>query len=632
MISDPPFGHRDALTRSEPRLSFPGLNQLTGVPIPRDGEPRPRDAVVRGGSTLRVLDAWDGFGVAATVAVMSLLAACGAVRANTGYTWLPEALFVLGAGALLSVVAASLALARRRSLGVRGTSMLLARVWLDPPRDWFLFGLGFLVALPALALHTEVLLGDSDSARVVSSTLYVQRNGLGYLTDTQDNLLPYVTMGPVLALGGIPAAKLLSIVSVQMLAGSVSFLAWKLARSGVAALAAVIALLGFPLIWERATLLPLYPLMLAFGFLGLYFAQRATVLRGKDRTLAALLAGGSFVLSFESNRMGQFFLAFALFLFLTDHWKPVAQGLARVFLYVVVLSIPRILINLWEGGLNNFLSNRDDYWTNKGYLLLLQEDFFHLPIKVDLPTYLAQLAKHSFSLFAWSGLIVLGLGLISLGLARGRGRRFALACLFVFVAAILYRRIPYFPRYFSPLMVAGAIGAGTTIDFLLRRSAPLRSAALIALVVLIVGAGFTYVGALGKAKREQAAILAGPLRTIAGEINDGKGVIGARSGWLLFSSPRIKTYGGQFLTEREFVTYLTWPSDQEVIDVLRAHDIGWVLIYGRRRFEIGYHNAWLRPAYGKTVHDVRRVAASPLFCNVRQIGRNILYKLGPCPS
>ena len=90
----------------------------------------------------------------------------------------------------------------------------------------------------------------------------------------------------------------------------------------------------------------------------------------------------------------------------------------------------------------------------------------------------------------------------------------------------------------------------------------LSGVAVVALLALVVAAGVTYVDAVDKAELRQTPILAGPIPEIVRAIDDGKGVIGARSGWLHFVSPEVKPYGGQFLSEDEYVTYLTWPSDR----------------------------------------------------------------------
>jgi hypothetical protein len=89
-------------------------------------------------------------------------------------------------------------------------------------------------------------------------------------------------------------------------------------------------------------------------------------------------------------------------------------------------------------------------------------------------------------------------------------------------------------------------------------------------------------------------------------------------------------WGTVFLSEEEFVTYLTWPSDQQVVDVLRDHDIGWALVGEDRRLEVDYHDAWLRPAYGRSARQAERLASSPDFCLVEQVPGYLLYRLGAC--
>ena len=47
-----------------------------------------------------------------------------------------------------------------------------------------------------------------------------------------------------------------------------------------------------------------------------------------------------------------------------------------------------------------------------------------------------------------------------------------------------------------------------------------------------------------------------------------KGLNGARSHALLFMTADVPTWRGQFLSEDEYVTHLTWPSGEQVIDIL----------------------------------------------------------------
>ena len=70
-----------------------------------------------------------------------------------------------------------------------------------------MFLVGCVLMFPAFALYTPALAGDPDSARLLASILHVQQNGVDYLVETQEVLLPHLVMGPVLALGGIPGSR-----------------------------------------------------------------------------------------------------------------------------------------------------------------------------------------------------------------------------------------------------------------------------------------------------------------------------------------------------------------------------------------------------------------------------------------
>jgi hypothetical protein len=105
-------------------------------------------------------------------------------------------------------------------------------------------------------------------------------------------------------------------------------------------------------------------------------------------------------------------------------------------------------------------------------------------------------------------------------------------------------------------------------------------------------------------------------------------VIGTRSNYLNFTSTDVRAYGEQFLSEKEYVTFLTWPSDEAVLDVMRRHDARWVFVPRRPTYWVSeYHNVWLRPAYGKVARYPAMVATSSAFCRVRSIGGVRLYRL-----
>jgi hypothetical protein len=114
-------------------------------------------------------------------------------------------------------------------------------------------------------------------------------------------------------------------------------------------------------------------------------------------------------------------------------------------------------------------------------------------------------------------------------------------------------------------------------------------------------------------------------------IDDERGVIGARAHQIVFGATAgTPTWGDQFLTEDEYVTYLTWPSDEEVLEVLARHDIGWVVLHNDHRFERGYNDVWLLPFHGRPSRQIEALAASPNFCLSFEANLYRLYKVGAC--
>ena len=321
--------------------------------------------------------------VGGLVATMSLLTALGLyVWRGPGEEWFT--LFaVFLALALAGAVIAALGLglvARSAPGGVSALPSFLSRAWRGSANGWMMFLVGCVLMFPAFALYTPALAGDPDSARLLASILHVQQNGVDYLVETQEVLLPHLVMGPVLALGGISGLQVLNALSVTLLGGVVAFLAWRLTCSPLAVLGSVLALSALPAILERAFRLPMYPTMLAFGFLGVYLAHRAIAGESRSRRWqCAALSGLCLVLAFEAHQVGQLFLVLTALLVTTGRPSSTLPGLGRVFLAVAVFSIPRVVINWMEGGFDQFAKNRVDFWITKGYLEPIQAEFLISP-------------------------------------------------------------------------------------------------------------------------------------------------------------------------------------------------------------------------------------------------------------
>ena len=598
---------------------------VTRAPEP-SGEPTARAG--------RRATGWDLLGLSVTalgmlgirqVAVVAIAAPLGQSRR----------VFLVAAvvGAVVSLVLLAWLVVRDRPRPGR-IPRLAAAVWTDPPGPWAAGVLGVLLATPVLALYTPVLLGDADSARVIAAVAHVRSHGIGFLVDTQENFLPLVLLGPVVAVGGLAGAKLFALLTVPVLAGVSAYVTYRIRPSMLGAAAATFALLTIPAVVDRGGYVPMYPVMLALGYLGGWLAYRA--MTEPDRRSLAVAAGVCLALAPEAQPVGQLFLAAPLLLLVfAPSWRTGIATSARIYLFVALAMIPRIALNLAAGGLDHVAVYRTDYWITEGYLNLIQSRFWHYSgVNEPLGEYLSRLPWRFTHALGTQGYVVLALGGVAwLALGRGRGRAFVLAVVGFMVLAITIKQVPPFPRYYSPLWPGMAILVGTGVGMLARRPArAARTLALGALTGLVVLSATTLVDVSHTQDAPRALIDNGPYRALAGTITDGKGVIGARSHSLLNVTADIPTWGGQFLTEAEYVTYLTWPSDDAVVEMMERHDIGWVLIHPNRKLETEYHDTWLVPSHGARARHLERVAASPAFCRTAAIGGFELYRLGGCPG
>lgn len=513
---------------------------------------------------------------------------------------------------------------------------LLTRVWRDPPGAWVSFVLGVVVSVPVLALFSPLLGGDSDSARLLASVRYVQREGLGYLVDTQEPYLPPLLLTPVLAVGGLAGAKLVAILLVQVLAGTTSFVVHVLSRSMWGAAAAAVSLLCVSGVLGRAVRLPMYALMLALGYLGAWLAYRA--MRAQVRPWrAAVPAGICLALAQEAHPVGQLFLAVpAILVILAPDLRAGLRTMTRLYVVVALAMIPRIVINLWEGGLSFVTIPRTDYWITKGYVTELQTNFLTYDgINEGLGEFLVNFPARFDNALGSQGWLIILLACASvLVCCRGRRRAFVLACFGFLLLALTVKRVPSFSRYYAPFWPGLAMLVGLLVAALQRRRRlPARVAAVAVTAGLVVAAVATLRQAAEASDRSQALIESGPAQRFAAAMDDGRGVIGARAHQFFLSvTPDVPTWGDQFLTEEEYVTYLTWPSTDAVLEVLEAHDIGWVYISWARHLETEYNNTWLLPHYGRPSRHIAQIANNPSFCRWLAEGGNVLFRVGPCPA
>jgi hypothetical protein len=592
------------------------------------GVQRPRSASV----LLRHASLSNALGLLAIGCVASLTTAGLLVDSNRSRSLV---LAFLAVALVLAVVVAATVVWAVRSRAGGSLAGEFVSAWERPMSGWLFFFVGCVLALPIVSFYSRVLVGDPDSERLLASILHVQRQGVGYLIDSQEVLLPHVLLGPIVSLGGIPALQAFNVLSVIALAGVIAFLSWRLTGSRIGAVSATLALTALGPVLERAYFAPMYPAMLTFGFLGLYLAYR--VMTGGEPArpwLAAVLAAIAFIGSMEAHQVGQLFVLLSGLLLVAVPSLRAAAGLGRVYFCLAVLYIPRALINLSDGGLSYFFQNRVDYWVTKGYLLSIQVEMFDYPRELSLGEYLRELPAGLLDAWGASGWLTLVLGAAAIVVAGARLRRFVLTSAFLLLAIVIYFRLPFFPRYLSLLLVGSALAAGVTIAALSGRRTFWRRAAVgVALAGLVAANVANYHTELDHFQKLTRKVLQGPgsaYRQLARQVGPGEGVIGTRSLYLYSTSTNPSTYGDQFLSESEYRTFLTWPSDADVIAIMHRHHVQWVFVpRQQQRWVVRYNDIWLRPAYDQEARYPRKVRRSPNFCLAKRAHGAFLYRLEP---
>jgi hypothetical protein len=590
-------------------------------------------------SAARRPDAWDVVGVLALAAAMLAVERLAVVTLDTT---VGRSTFIrlITVACPAAVVLGTAVLLWRDRPPLSDLPRRLTAFWRDPPGAWVSFVIGAVLALPILAFYAPIVLYDADSARLVAAARYLRDGNFNYFTDTQEPYLPPALLGPVLYLRGLAGAKMITLITMQLLAGTVSYVTFRITNRMLAAASAVVSLFALSAVFERTYRLPLYPTALVLGYAGGWLCYRAMRHEDGVRWRVVVPAGVLLALAPEAQGTGQLFLAIPFLLVpFAPSIRAAVRTTAAVFLVIGVASIPRLVINLAVGGLSYITSPRADFWITEGYLTQIQRDFFHYPgIDESVPEFLGKLPGRFMDFLGTQAWVVIALAILGWLLAgRTRARVFVASALVFLVLAVTVKRIPPFPRYYAPVWPGLAILSGVAVGYLAGHRARLGRAVAIAAALALAGAAtVAFRTELRRTDATYLAVEALPLRALAAEIDDGKGVIGNRAQQAFNTvSADIPTWGGQFLSEEELVTFLTWPSDDAVIEMMERHNIGWVFIDTRRELETRYNNTWLLPRYGVMARHIDGVANSPRFCrwlDFNPPGDYVLFRLGACPA
>lgn len=504
-----------------------------------------------------------------------------------------------------------------------------ARVFTEPTTGWAAALVGAGVSLPLVGAYAP-LTYDPDSAWFVTSTQHVRNNGIDLLRETQDVFLPHLTIGPLLDLGGYQAAIAFMILTAIALSALTGYLGYRLTGRGSGALVAVVTLLAIPSMPDRADRLPMYAAVFAFAYGAGWLLHRA--MGNPERSIwLPVAAGVGFVLAYEAHGVGQVFLLVPFLLLLLHPWHRARRPFLVSLVTIGVLSIPRVVVNLSTDGLQNFRTNYADFTVQKA-LPVINRDFWghnNDTTPLGYVTNLPGMAQEALGSRAM--LLLVAIPIVLAGLRAGRrARLFVIVSAGIFLTALAVNSPATFGRYLTPLGVGLALVVAVGVAIALRGEGELQLVGRILVVVLSFAAFFQVVDTVSTKVTSRENIVHGPWPRLAAAVDDDRRVTGVRPHQLLWADPAIRTIYGRTMTEEDWVTFLSWPSDQEVTEMMDRNDIGWVYIMPDLRMEIDYHQSWVEPFHDLTVNHAESIMESDRFCLVTEDTGYLLYRYGSC--
>lgn len=515
-----------------------------------------------------------------------------------------------------------------------GISSKARAVFSRPPGAAFL--LACLLALPILSLFPHgVSIRSSDSAVVLNTASYVNEVDPSWLLKSQEPALLQLVYGPWL--DDIESSRPLIVIpllTTVLLVGIAGSLAARVTASTVAGVFAALLLMSMRVPIPQARLLPLYSGFIAAGMLGVWFAIKFV---RDDSTLRLALGASLLVLgAMIAHGAGLYFLTLvlAMALFVSNR-ETLERYLKLVAIQLAVLS-PWLLSHLWHGGLEAFLSPRSTWFVVGGHLGIVTRDFWDQGVFTagDLVTLIPQQFLVALGWTAWLALPLSVLGFLKLAL---RSRLFVIVATLGLVAPMALYSTRVFDRYFYPLLpglaILAALGA-VSLARIVKSSRHGRVVPVLGILlpVVLVGSLLSLTNTLAVANEDEERQERKELRRVGRLINDDRAVIASRRSTVIaLEAPDVFVYYADVLSEREFVSFMTWHRDS-VIRLLKERDIGWALIRKPQYVEVSYNSTWMEPAYGEKPTYAKALQSDPMSCLVHHGQLYKLYKLTPPAS
>lgn len=565
--------------------------------------------------------AWITACTVATVAILEL--------GSTGRNRIALSLAMVAIGGLL-VTAVWLRRALTQGATLATVWQQTTRILLAPTNSLAPSLVGAGMALPLVGSYGPHVT-DPDSAWIVASTQESRDHGIGLIQETQDVLLPHLTIGPLLATGGYRVAVPFMIATMLGLVAVTAYLGQRISGHGAGAFVTAAGLLAMPSVVARVDRLPMYAATFAFAYGSAWLLHRAMSDPSRHRWFP-VAAGVGFVLSYEAHNVGQIFLLVPFLLLILHPWRRAWRPWVLALAAIAVASIPRIVVNLSVDGLSHFRNNYNTWAIQRGYLRQINQNFYGQNVEKSPVKYLSNIPGMVEAAVGGRGIFLLLAVPIILAVIRA-GRRaivFATVSAGVFFLALVIAAPATYDRYVTPLAVGFAVLAGVGVVTALKESGTSNTLGKIMVATLMIAAFYQMSATVTAKAQEHAQVTHGPLPTLAKLVDDDRRVLGIRSHELARVDPEISTLFGRKMAEEDFVTFVTWPSDDEVAALMERLDVGWVYVLPDPALEVLYNQTWLEAVYGKTVDHPLKLAASDDFCLVAEINGYRLYRYGAC--
>jgi len=457
-----------------------------------------------------------------------------------------------------------------------------------------------------------------DDARTLVFTNNILREPGAWILEQQLPLLQFATYASLITLfgWGVPLV-LVPLLFSAALALLVGYIAQRVSGGGLwAFLAAALMLACLPVFLVQSRSLPFYPPTLFFGYGGAFAA--IVYARGGGR-MAFVGAALGLPAALYSFGIGIVFLALPPLYLLIDRRRPTLIRLAQVYAIVLALAAPWLVWHLAIDGFDGLFRQQTTWFIDRGYLNIRNSEFWdtgsasRIQFLGRLPGMFAD-ASGALAI----PLVILGIvGLIRL--PSWPWRAAVLLALGIPVAGLVYAVPAAFNRYVYVLLPGLVLLSVYGLHGLLHLLSSYRRTAYLSAIGATVAFGLlgtlflqNVQDDLDTADLLQTRPAQSELALVAELIDDGKAVIGSRPYWLIYYEHENELLTTDFLSEEDFVTYLSWPSDEAVAEMFERNNVGWViLLHPAERWERDYH-VWLMKAAGQLPQHYVKVKDSGL--------------------